>query len=54
MAIIDDKEVFLMNEPNSNLEESSALWSNNQSLITALSTCFDSFWKNTNSITPRK
>lgn len=46
MAIIDNKEVFLMNEPNSNLGESSALWSNNQSLILALSTCFDTFWKN--------
>ncbi len=45
MAIIDENEVFLMNEPSSSLEESSALWSNNYSLITALSTCFDLFWK---------
>ena len=45
MAIIDEKEIFLMNEPSSSLGESSALWSNNYSLVTALSTCFDLFWK---------
>ena len=54
VAIIDDQEVFLMTNPEADLVESPALWSKNLSLITALSTCFDSFWKNTNSITPRK
>lgn len=49
MAIIDEKEVFFLNEPNGSLEESSALWSNNHSLIKALSTCFDLSWIKTNS-----
>ena len=44
-TIIDDQEVFLITDPQSDLEESPALWSNNQSLITALTTCFDSIWQ---------
>jgi sugar-specific transcriptional regulator TrmB len=51
MAIVDEKEIFLINEPSSNLEESSALWSNNHILVEVLSTCFDSFWKKASSIT---
>jgi sugar-specific transcriptional regulator TrmB len=51
MAIMDEKEIFLINEPSSNLEESSALWSNNHILVEVLSTCFDSFWKKASSIT---
>lgn len=39
-AIIDDEEVFLMTDPQADLTESPALWSNNKSLITALKTCF--------------
>ncbi len=45
MAIIDNKELFLMNEPSLGLVESSALWSNNQSLIMALTTCFNTLWE---------
>ena len=44
-TIIDNQEVFLITDPQSDLEESSALWSNNQSLINALTTCFDVCWK---------
>ncbi|MEJ2271512.1 MAG: helix-turn-helix domain-containing protein, partial [Candidatus Bathyarchaeota archaeon] len=51
MAIIDEKEVFFLNEPNGSLGESSALWSNNHSLIKALSTCFNLSWNKTNSTT---
>ena len=53
-VIVDDQEVFLMTNPILALAESPALWSTNKSLITALSTCFDSFWKKPNSITPSK
>lgn len=42
--IIDDREIFLMTKPQSDLTQSPALWSNNQSIVTALSTCFDHFW----------
>ena len=45
LVIVDDQEVFLMTEPNLDLVESPALWSSNQSLITALTTCFDSIWQ---------
>ena len=38
--IVDDHEVFLMSDPTANLTESSALWSNNKSLISALKICF--------------
>ena len=48
-VIVDDQEVFLMTDPKLALAESPALWSTNKSLITALSTCFDSFWKKPNS-----
>ena len=44
--IIDDREVFLMIAPQAELLESSALWSNNKSLIAALKTCFDAVYKN--------
>jgi sugar-specific transcriptional regulator TrmB len=43
--IIDDHEIFLMTDPKADLVESSALWSNNKSLITALTTCFDAVCK---------
>lgn len=42
--IIDDREIFLMTKPQSDLTQSPALWSNNQSIVTALSTCFDHIW----------
>jgi hypothetical protein len=44
-VIIDDQEVFLMIDPKADLAESSALWSNNKSLIEALKTCFDAINK---------
>jgi hypothetical protein len=44
-VIVDNNEVFLMTEPKANLSMSPALWSNNPSLITALTTCFNSIWK---------
>ena len=43
-VIVDGQEVFLITEPKSELVESSALWSNNQSLIAALTMCFDTCW----------
>ncbi len=43
--IIADKDVFLMIDPQADLPESSALWSNNNSLITALKACFTMFYK---------
>lgn len=42
--IIDDRELLWMTEPKATLGSSSALWSNNPSLITALSAYFDSIW----------
>jgi deoxycytidine triphosphate deaminase len=41
--IIDDQEAFVITEPKANLAESSALWTNNKSLIMALTTCFNTF-----------
>lgn len=46
LTIIDDLEVFLMTNPKLALTESPALWSNNKSLISALTTCFETSWKN--------
>lgn len=43
--IIDQQEVFLITKPHSDLIESAALWSDNPSLITALTTCFEICWK---------
>ena len=43
-VIVDGQEVFLIAEPKFDLVESSALWSNNQSLIAALTKCFDTCW----------
>jgi len=43
--IIDNKEALLMTAPKANLADSPALWSNNPSLILALTTCFDTTWK---------
>ena len=40
-AIIDDQEIFLITDPNTELSESSALWSNNKSLIAATKNCFE-------------
>lgn len=41
--IIDDQEVFLITIPKADLTESPALWTNNKSLIVALTTCFNTF-----------
>lgn len=46
LAIIDDMEVFLMTNPKLSLAESPALWSNNQSLLSALTSFFETSWKN--------
>ena len=43
-VIIDDQEVFIMTTPEADLEESPALWTNNKSLIIALTTCFNTFF----------
>ena len=45
--IIDDQKVFLMTNPKLGVVESPALWSNNQSLISALKKCFSSAWEET-------
>ena len=42
-VIIDDQEVFIMTTPEADLEESPALWTNNKSLILALTACFNTF-----------
>ena len=44
MGIYDDKEVFVIVNPQENLFNSPALWSNNQSLITAIQQYFDYMW----------
>ncbi len=44
MGLYDEKEVFIVVKPNEGLFHSPALWSNNQSLITALQECFDLRW----------
>jgi len=43
-VIIDDQEVFVMTDPKADIAESSALWTNNKSLIIALTTCFNTFY----------
>lgn len=45
ILIVDDQEVFFITKPNSDLVESSALWSNNQSLIASLVEYFDLIWE---------
>lgn len=50
LILVDDKEIFLMTEPKATLLESPALWSNNPSLILALTMGFDSIWKESHSI----
>lgn len=44
MGLYDEKEVFIVVKPNEGLFQSPALWSSNQSLITALQECFDLLW----------
>jgi sugar-specific transcriptional regulator TrmB len=43
-GIYDKKEVFIIVDPTENLFDSPALWSNNQSLITAIQEYFDLLW----------
>ena len=45
--IFDDNEVFLITDPGAELLDSPALWSNNCSLIEALTNCFDNLWEKT-------
>ena len=45
--IFDNKEIFLMVDPEANILGSPALWSNNKSLIIALTACFNSLWEKT-------
>lgn len=43
-GIYDEKEVFVIVDPTEGLFDSPALWSNNQSLITAIQEYFDLLW----------
>jgi len=43
-GIYDKKEVFIIVDPTEGLFDSPALWSNNQSLITAIQECFERLW----------
>jgi sugar-specific transcriptional regulator TrmB len=44
LSIFDDKEIFLINNPSSDLREGDALWSNNSSLIGAMHDYFEILW----------
>lgn len=44
MGIYDKKEVFIIVNPKEGLYDSPALWSNNQSLITAIQEYFELLW----------
>ncbi len=44
MAIYDEKEILLIVDPKAGISESSALWSNNPSIMSALEDYFDILW----------
>ena len=44
MAIYDSKEVFIFIEPEADLTESPALWSNNSSVVSMAKDCFEILW----------
>jgi len=46
MGIYDENEVFIIVDPTEDLFNSPALWSNNQSLLTALQEYFELLWLN--------
>lgn len=48
--IVDDHETFLMTQPRTNIKESPALWSNNNSIVTAFTTCFDLIWEKSTTV----
>ena len=45
-AIYDKKEVFIFTEPDSELKDSPALWSNNSSLVHIANKYFEGLWNN--------
>ena len=44
-ALYDQKEVYIFQHPEENLKVSTALWSNNTSLIAMINDCFETTWK---------
>ena len=50
LAIYDKKEVYIFTQPEAEIKDSSALWSNNPNLVNIASRYFESIWTNTQSI----
>ena len=44
-ALYDQKEVYIFQHPEENFKQSTALWSNNVSLIAVINECFETKWK---------
>ena len=44
MTIYDQKEIFIVTNPNAELAESPALWSNNSGLISGMQDYFTILW----------
>lgn len=45
LGIYDKKEIIVIEDPKSNLNDSPALWTNNQSMVIMAQTYFDNLWR---------